>query len=317
MLFGATHGVLLLPVLLSITDVCRGRTTSIDKKYKSNLSDQNNPPFFIGNKQFNGKAIMQNGAPIYIPRPSFTELQADPNNVKFPRADEDSGAGSKSSTSSDSSVVAEKDLGLGTSAEECSEGSWKGEKPQTHEAVICKQSDINQYKDQNVPNIYANMLRDWSQVSANTKSGPNGEHINSGYVSDSADFSGDYSIPLSTKHKKNNNKNFVPSTSQHRISVYHQISDIDGNYADRNQWERKSAPANKKSKGKDRSDNPFLVEVEQTHRRREDHSDRNHNRGREQRNLENDSDIFSTNLQVIPSRLDRNITNRYNGYHPR
>jgi hypothetical protein len=336
MLFGATHGVLLLPVLLSITDVCRGRTTSIDKKYKSNLSDQNNPPFFIGNKQFNGKAIMQNGAPIYIPRPSFTELQADPNNVKFPRADEDSGAGSKSSTSSDSSVVAEKDLGLGTSAEECSEGSWKGEKPQTHEAVICKQSDINQYndkltKDQSVPNIYANMLRDWSQVSANTKSGPNGEHINSGYVSDGADFYGDYSpLPLSTKHKKNNNnnnknnKNFVPSTSQHRISVYHQISDIDGNYTDRNQWERKSAPinpkANKKSKGKDKSDNTFLVEVEQTHRRREDRNDRNHrgrDREREQRSLENDSDIFSTNLQVIPSRLDRNITNRYNGYHPR
>ncbi len=210
------------------------------------------------------------------------------------------------------------------------------EKSQTHEAVICKQSDINQYndkltKDQNVPNIYANMLRDWSQVSANTKAGPNGEHINSGYVSDSADFYGDYSpIPLSTKHKKNNSKNFVPSTSQQRISVYHQISDIgiDVNYADRNQWERKSAPINaklnakpnpkpnKKSKGKDKSDNTYLVEVEHIHRRREDYSDRNH-RGREQRSLDNNSDIFSTNLQVIPSRLDRNITNRYNGYHPR
>jgi hypothetical protein len=307
MLFGATHGVLLLPVLLSLTDLCRGKPS---KFKKSNLSQQNSSPFFVTDKHFDGKTIMQNGAPIFIPRPSFTELTAD---QKFRRVDDDSGAASKSSGSTDGSVVAEKDLGLGTSAEECSEGSWKGGKNgQSSAVVVSKQSQINQMKDnRKAPNIYDNMLRDWSQVIADQK--PNGGQQNDGYVSDSADFYGQYSPNAhSSKHRRNHSKSSVPTSSQQRISVYHQISDA--TYADRNVWERQSTPAkNKSSKSRDKSE--YLVEVEPNHRRRdrEDHRLRDRERER-QPQMETEAHISP---QQMSSRLDRNITNRYNGFHPR
>ena len=317
MLFGATHGVLLLPVLLSLTDLCRGSKKSA--KYKSsNLKHQNNSPFFVGDKHFDGKMIMQNGAPIFIPRPSFTDLAVE---QKFRRVDNDSGAASKSSDSSNGSVAAEKDLGLGTSAEECSEGSWKGGKSgQTNDVVVSKQSEINQIKDnRKAPNIYDNMLRDWSQVLADQKTSG---HTNDGYVSDNAEFYGEYTpVDHSAKHKKSPHKSAVPSTSQQRISIYHQISDA--TYADRNVWERQSTPAKSKSskadKSRDKSEVSYLVDVEPTHRRRdrEDHRLRDRERERHERHERRDIDVLTNNAQQISSRMDRNITNRYNGFHPR
>src|SRR5690606_32228937 len=86
-----------------------------------------------------GKAIVhKNGAPIFIPRPSYIGLELPTStqphhhhrsSARNKIVDEVSVEGSKSLSVSDSSMVAEKDLGLGTSAEECSESSWKaGEK---------------------------------------------------------------------------------------------------------------------------------------------------------------------------------------------
>ncbi|CAG2101269.1 unnamed protein product [Medioppia subpectinata] len=319
MLFGATHGVLLLPVLLSITDMCRGKG-SPKSKYKSTnvLGHQNNSPFFVGDKHFDGKTIMQNGAPIYIPRPTFTELAVEQKMSAFRRPDEESATASKSSASSDCSVVAEKDLGLGTSAEECSEGSWKGSKSQANTMIVTKQSEIKQIADnQSAPNVYANMLRDWSQVSGKHHS--NDGHTNDGYLSDSTDFYGQYS----SKNKKTGTKSSAaPTTSQHRISVYHQISDA--TYADRNVWERQSTPtatklkANKKAKSKDIQENSYLVDVEPSHSRRparEDHRLRDRER---ERQTHIDTDILTPNVQqMMSSRMDKNITNRYNGFHPR
>ncbi|XP_054167709.1 patched domain-containing protein 3-like [Oppia nitens] len=306
MLFGATHGVLLLPVLLSITDLCCSSSSQSAKYKSSNLGDQNNPPFFVGDKHFDGKTIMQNGAPIFIPRPTFTELAAD-QKVPYRRSDEDCATTSKSSASSDGSVVAEKDLGLGTSAEECSEGSWKGSKSQTNN-VVTKQSDINHMTDNNIStNAYANMLRDWSQVSAKQYS--NNGHTNDGYISDSTDFYGHYS----SKNKQNQSKGMT--TGQHRISVYHQIADA--THTDRNVWERQSAPSapstskNKKTdKNKDKSENSYLVEVDATHRHREKDRDDQRHRDRERHR------ILNNNIEVMSSRIDRNIANRYNGFRP-
>lgn len=197
MLFGATHGVLLLPVLLSLTEICHIRpktrpetltdshTIDVSNKHhphlhykSSNLAVMNkDSPFFTTDKYFNGKTIVhKTGGPIYIPRPSFIGLDSDNNgHVKLPErskvVDEVSVEGSKSLSVSDGSMVAEKDLGLGTSAEECSESSWKGEKndnevikkqPQSHvERIGSKQTN-----------------RNWDNLN---------QHINAGYVSDSAD----------------------------------------------------------------------------------------------------------------------------------
>lgn len=193
MLFGATHGVLLLPVLLSLTDFCNSSTGgSKRRKYSSNVAAVDNPPFFIGSKEFNGKAIMQNGAAIYIPRPTFSDLQTGGESSKIvatkhhgKNQDNDSGAGSKSSDSSEGSVTVEKDLGLGTSAEECSEGSWKGDKP-SGSALVCKESDINRTnyplpKHFNAPNTFENLMRDW-KTSPNVVAGPHGEHVNPAFV---------------------------------------------------------------------------------------------------------------------------------------
>ena len=315
MLFGATHGVLLLPVLLSLTDMCRGKGRKPSKYKSSNLSDQNNSPFFVGDKHFDGKTIMQNGAPIFIPRPSFTESATE---QKFRRVDDDSGAASKSSGSTDGSVVAEKDLGLGTSAEECSEGSWKGGKSgqSTDVVVVTKQPEMSQFKDmRKAPNIYDNMLRDWSQVIADQK--PSAGHNNDGYVSDSADYYTQYSPNAhSSKHKKSNQKSSVPSTSQQRISVYHQISDA--TYADRNVWERQSTPVksktNKRDKSKDKSEVSYLVDIDPHHRKR----DREDHRLRDREPHPHiEADVLTSNVQQMSSRLDRNIANRYNGFHPR
>lgn len=81
MLFGATHGVLLLPVLLSLTDFIRAK----DKKLKPQTARHaemlaggphlppNLPHPFLGSeKAFDGKSLTINGAKIIIPRPSFS-----------------------------------------------------------------------------------------------------------------------------------------------------------------------------------------------------------------------------------------------------
>ena len=242
MLFGATHGILLLPVLLSITDICggpeRNQKPSEDvvltpesperlshhhhqnhlhhqqeqNHYKaSNLAvshnnHQMNSPFFTStNKYFNGKAIVQskNGGPIFIPRPSYTssfEISSDTGRLTSGPAaaivvgggrnkvsDNLSIEGSKSS--SEGSIMAEKDLGLGTSAEECSESSWKaGEKNESENIIIHKQPGShnfnnnklhdNMFKQHNNKNNINNNKAEWNDI---------GPHVNAGYISDSAE----------------------------------------------------------------------------------------------------------------------------------
>lgn len=206
MLFGATHGVLLLPVLLSLTDFFR----SSDRPRKSSTNRpplgpnmrlgppnlaRHLSPYYLSEKAAFDKSVEKGhghvghkgengvGGPIYIPRPSFTDssgkLAGSPKfahpfsfmsnekgfeknnlghvtngsfyiprptflsdasypdklskyNTKYSSswaaADADSGQSSKSSAASEDFGVAEKDLGLGTSAEEYSEGSWKESK---------------------------------------------------------------------------------------------------------------------------------------------------------------------------------------------
>ncbi|RWS25477.1 patched domain-containing protein 3-like protein [Leptotrombidium deliense] len=202
MLFGALHGVLLLPVLLSITDICRSSKTHKDaekrlqyednvtlrphlfgrtnKAFDGNMITQNgsqivipsqpwrsphhasssNVSANIGDKQYRYKdniayrghglrrseknfdSNLQNANPIFIPRPTFTE------NVKYNKyekrtspVDEDSGQGSKSSSSSDTSVV-EKDFTPAHNGEECSEQSWKTKE---NTAIINKQLQSAQH----------------------------------------------------------------------------------------------------------------------------------------------------------------------------
>lgn len=193
MLFGATHGVLLLPVLLSLTDF-----TCMQSKVPPDAMSENNSlhtsksqrarlhykatnltvankdsPFFTTDKYFTGKSIVHkpsgSGGPIFIPRPSYIGLDSEghakltTDHHRGKVVDELSVEGSKSST--DGSLVAEKDLGLGTSAEECSESSWKGEKS---EEIVKKQ-----------PQSAAGKM--------GSKWNTGGQHINDGYVSDGAE----------------------------------------------------------------------------------------------------------------------------------
>lgn len=206
MLFGATHGVLLLPVLLSLTDICNSEpktseevltAESPDRKHlqphhqqphfkSANLVGMHkDSPFFTTDKYFNGKTIVHKaGGPIYIPRPSFIngyEISGDNphlaklngrNNKQVAVVDDVSVEGSKSLSVSDGSVVAEKDLGLGTSAEECSESSWKG--GEKNDEVIEKQPSSKSNKMISA----AAHLDQWKELNP---------QVNSGYVSDSAD----------------------------------------------------------------------------------------------------------------------------------
>lgn len=249
MLFGALHGVLLLPVLLSLTDVCRGskpkrlnkihslRKGNSRNGYKSSSNhhlnssselasiDNHHPSaFMISEKSFgDGKMLIsQNINPIFIPRPSITneaplekEKKSKLNSktaitVNGKVIDEDSGQCSKSSASSETeSGSREKDYGLGTSGEECSEGSWKGKK-EAEDIVIESETQIPTIDDgvsnaphhprpadresSNAPNMYSK----WSKSRLN---GANGhdvfpqDHINFGYISDPNDQD-NYEIPM-------------------------------------------------------------------------------------------------------------------------
>ena len=222
MLFGATHGVLLLPVLLSLTDICRSEpktseevltAESPDRKHlphhqphfkSANLAVvHKDSPFFTTDKYFNGKAIVhKTGGPIYIPRPSFIgyEIAADNNphlvklsgrnNSKGAVVDDVSVEGSKSLSVSDGSVAAEKDLGLGTSAEECSESSWKGGEKNNDETIIQKQPGSHLKSNKLSGAVAAaaaaaaaaagQSVEQWNEQQLNP-------HVNGGYVSDSAD----------------------------------------------------------------------------------------------------------------------------------
>ncbi|KAJ6224071.1 hypothetical protein RDWZM_002616 [Blomia tropicalis] len=235
MLFGATHGILLLPVLLSLTDICGGKPKTSgdsltdernDRKqlqhhqhhhhhYKASNLAANESPFFTTDKYFNGKAIVhKNGGAIFIPRPSFVgyEIHGDGGNVmnggagngklnpqrpmKMITDEGGSVEGSKSLSVSDASMVAERDLGLGTSAEECSESSWKGEKNDNE--VIQKQpigrkaTITNGSNDDQTLNI--DQTTEWNDTM--------NPHVNGGYVSDSGD-------PIPSDEAEMNGKSFL------------------------------------------------------------------------------------------------------------
>ncbi|KAH9421434.1 Hedgehog receptor [Dermatophagoides pteronyssinus] len=221
MLFGATHGILLLPVLLSLTDICRQppkllpRDQSTDNKslhlsgeipqpyhFKpTNLQTMHKElPFFTAEKFFDGKTIVhKNGGPIYIPRPSYINLACNNenqtvDNIKRNRGprivDEFSVEGSKSL--SDSSVVAERDLGLGTSAEECSESSWK--------ATESKNDNVDMIVRKQPQKMIEN------------------HHINDGYLSDSMEQNG--SKMFITRSKSNDT---VRNESKRNIKNNRQI----------------------------------------------------------------------------------------------
>ena len=181
MLFGATHGVLLLPVLLSMTDFCRDK----DKKktnFKANIQPQNGHPFYLSEKHFNGKTILSNGQTICIPRPSFTEIHG--TNIHGMG----NGMGRKldlveattSSSAEGGSVIAEKDLGLGTSGEEYSEGSWKDQQ-QNQNKIITKQSEIKFFDPKrSMSSAYETIYKDWNKYN---KKQPK-EYHNHGFVDD-------------------------------------------------------------------------------------------------------------------------------------
>lgn len=212
MLFGATHGLFLLPVLLSLTDICRtpikvkddALTTNLNQsghlKYKperqmqsymvSNIQEAHNKDidFFTTDKYFNGKTIVsKDRPPIYIPRPLFKGIgpgsgdevvkMCGSKQQKSSNDEVGSVEGSKSlSTSNSSSLVAEKDMGLGTSAEECSESSWKGgDKNENEEEVIVSESQIKRDKVMGKSIVGER----WSGLSSS--------RVNAGYISDSGD----------------------------------------------------------------------------------------------------------------------------------
>uniref|UniRef100_T1KCZ8 SSD domain-containing protein n=1 Tax=Tetranychus urticae TaxID=32264 RepID=T1KCZ8_TETUR len=260
MLFGATHGVLLLPVLLSLTDLCRPQSKN---KSASPALTQGYPgldltgvphPFLISDKTFDGKKITASVNPIFIPRPSLTGA-ADITGNLHPGSgivDEDSGAGSKSSASSEASVgVRDRDYGLGTSGEDCSEGSWgKDKSPDNSKQMVvtssetCTNLSSGLVKSSNGANLNRHLYSRWP---------PSGkDHVNHGYVSDSGDLD-NYDPPLpviSHIHGHFNDVDRRSLTSSgtyavnsafnrsaiNRLSAYH-----DGSPADRNSstgWSR-------------------------------------------------------------------------------
>ncbi|XP_074600748.1 patched domain-containing protein [Brevipalpus obovatus] len=267
MLFGATHGVLLLPVLLSITDVCRGSDKKKRKAIKDGHDGEDGPhdgrtgtytssmhhprhlhhlhpptdhlslstavahPFLISEKSLDGKTISRSINPIFIPRVSMANIAdcdhgkgkakcttADDSDV--PKVvDEDSGQGSKSSASSETgSGTREKDYGLGTSGEECSEGSWKVKK-EGDDVPVVVESEAQVPTVANTNTNGCSIHHRSSTRNAGSKSDPqrhlytkwpssgvgvggkrpNGDyredHINFGYISDSGDQDC-YDVPL-------------------------------------------------------------------------------------------------------------------------
>ncbi|XP_067124437.1 patched domain-containing protein 3-like [Centruroides vittatus] len=97
-LFGALHGILLLPVLLSLSDTCCRRKVKKTTK-------QITAPYIISTSE-EGKKETNTAENVCIPRPSYTS----PTEMEERKAMADS---------------QDKDLGLGTSGEESSDGSWK------------------------------------------------------------------------------------------------------------------------------------------------------------------------------------------------
>lgn len=122
-LFGALHGLLLLPILLSISDHC---CSSKKGEFSHTLYHSHKPSSSTAPAPDNGNII--------IPRPShpniailgITNMKASQQIEKGKSAKMDYGKIFLETSSSNSS--ADKDLGIGTSGEESSEGSWK-EKP--------------------------------------------------------------------------------------------------------------------------------------------------------------------------------------------
>ncbi|OTF83808.1 patched domain-containing protein 3-like protein [Euroglyphus maynei] len=223
MLFGATHGILLLPVLLSLTDICRQppkllqRDQSTDNKSLHTSGKRQEPyhfkptnlqtmqkdiPFFRAEKFFDGKTIVhKNGGPIYIPRPSYINIVCNnenqivdnivvkQNNRRPKIVDELSVEGSKSL--SDSSVIAERDLGLGTSAEECSESSWKANESN----MIVKRQPQKMIEN---------------------------HHINDGYLSDSMEQSStEHASKIRTRSKSNDGVRIESKRNVKNINNYH------------------------------------------------------------------------------------------------
>ncbi|XP_076361005.1 patched domain-containing protein 3-like [Tachypleus tridentatus] len=115
-LFGALHGTLLLPVLLSLSDFCYS-------KKKSSIPELWEIPHTLYQLEKPGlsPAPLSLKDSIKIPRPShvvmlgITDLQC---------AQVDSEKGSRETSSCNNS--GDKDFGIGTSGEESSENSWKG-----------------------------------------------------------------------------------------------------------------------------------------------------------------------------------------------
>ncbi|XP_022235299.1 patched domain-containing protein 3-like, partial [Limulus polyphemus] len=126
-LFAALHGILLLPVLLSLSDCC-----NTEKKDKIPELPHIPNTLYHSEKQETPALPVTDKAVIIIPRPSYanvasseiTHLKSVQRVGKVEAAEVDSGKGSRDTSSFDSS--AEKDLGIGTSGEESSEGSCKG-----------------------------------------------------------------------------------------------------------------------------------------------------------------------------------------------
>ncbi|XP_022235301.1 patched domain-containing protein 3-like, partial [Limulus polyphemus] len=117
-LFGALHGLLLLPILLSISDQCCS-------------SKKDDIPLYHPQKSGSSVVPIAGNGNIIIPRPShpniavlgITDLKASQQTGKDKSAQEDYGKRFRETPSCN--ISADKDLGIGTSGEESSEGSWK------------------------------------------------------------------------------------------------------------------------------------------------------------------------------------------------
>ncbi|XP_076326297.1 patched domain-containing protein 3-like [Tachypleus tridentatus] len=124
-LFAALHGILLLPVLLSLSDCC-------SSEGKDNISELPPIPNTLYHSEKPQTSAVTDKAVIVIPRPSYanivpseiTHLKSVLSIGKVEAAEVDSGKGTRDTSSFDSN--ADKDLGIGTSGEESSEGSCKG-----------------------------------------------------------------------------------------------------------------------------------------------------------------------------------------------
>ncbi|UXI23046.1 hypothetical protein NH340_JMT08989 [Sarcoptes scabiei] len=160
---------------------------------------------------FDGKTIVhQNGGPIYIPRPSYINLKGPKEKKNLSDSNESNRSmearnhstkflnaiksidGVSVEGSDGSVVLAERDLGLGTSVEECSESSWKACVENNEIFVIDRQPKSEKKmnfdeKPASKRNPY-NKMRKFSPKSSRNKNGSimmAATHINDGYISDS------------------------------------------------------------------------------------------------------------------------------------